>query len=226
MIGWEEEVLRIVIGAALGGMIGLEREVRGQAAGFRTHTLVAMGATLFTLVSIYGFNGIAGPAGQLLPHDPSRVAAQIVVGIGFLGAGAIMRHGTSVKGITTAASLWVVAAMGLAVGAGYYLGAVTAFILLFVILRALRTAEGWIIRRVRPDEAALTVRIENKKAASHDVLEFLEHKDILVREISIDSTPDETILRLSVKFPRQMKAERVLEELGAASGVLGAHWKR
>jgi len=226
MIGWQEELLRILLGVALGGLVGLEREVRGQAAGLRTHILVAMGATLFTLVSIYGFTGLTLSEGQLIPYDPSRVAAQIVVGIGFLGAGAIMRHGTSVKGLTTAASLWVVAALGLAVGAGYYTGAIIASVLLLFILRGLRSAEGWVIRMVRPDEAMMTVRIATGQAESHDILEFLEHKKILVREFSIDSNPEDTSLQLFVKFPKGMKAEQIIKEVGSISGVIGAHWKR
>ncbi|MHB1361545.1 MAG: MgtC/SapB family protein [Thermoleophilia bacterium] len=226
MIGWQEEVIRIIIGAALGGLVGLDREIRGQAAGLRTHTLVAVGSTLFALVSIFGFEGVAGSAGQVLTYDPSRVAAQIVVGIGFLGAGAIMRHGTSVKGLTTAASLWVVAALGLAVGCGYYLGAITVSVLLFLTLRAMRTAEDWLINWVRPDEATLTIRIENKKAESHDVLEFLEHRKIRVRELSVDRTPEDTQLRLYIKLPGDIKPEQVVKDISGAAGVIGAHWKR
>ncbi|MHB8792989.1 MAG: MgtC/SapB family protein [Thermoleophilia bacterium] len=96
--------------------------MRGQAAGLCTHTLVAIGATLFTLVSMYGFGGFKVEGSEIVAYDPSRVASQVVVGIGFLGVGAIMRHGTSVKGLATAASLWVVAALGMSVGVGYYLG--------------------------------------------------------------------------------------------------------
>lgn len=152
MIGWDQIVFRIVAGAVLGGLVGLEREVRGQAAGFRTHTLVALGSTLFTLVSIYGFEAFfTGTAGEPYRFDPSRVAAQIVVGIGFLGAGAIMRHGTSVKGLTTAASLWVVAAMGLAAGTGFWVGAITVSLLLLLVLRGLKPTEHLIVRWVYPE---------------------------------------------------------------------------
>ncbi len=226
MIGWQEEVLRIVLGALLGGLVGLEREIRGQSAGLRTHTLVAMGATLITLVSIYGFSGLSASPGENLTHDPSRVAAQIVVGIGFLGAGAIMRHGTSVKGLTTAASLWVVAALGLAVGAGYYIGAVTTSVLLLLILRGLKSSEDWLIRWVRPDEALMTVRIDHKQSDSHDILELLEHMKIRVREMDIDVNPVDTVLRLKVKLPDEIPVEQIVEEVSRSAGVLSAHWKR
>jgi putative Mg2+ transporter-C (MgtC) family protein len=108
-------VIRLVVAAAFGLAIGFERERREHAAGLRTHMLVAVGACLFTLVGAYGFEGFADGAG-----DPSRVAAQVVTGVGFLGAGAILREGVSVRGLTTAASLWVVAAIGTAVALGMF----------------------------------------------------------------------------------------------------------
>jgi len=107
-------ILRLVLGFLAGGLIGLERSSRRQVAGLRTHILIATGATLLMLLSIYipqQFN----PQGN---NDPGRIAAQVVSGIGFLGAGAIIRLGNSIRGLTTAASLWFVAAVGLAVGAG------------------------------------------------------------------------------------------------------------
>ena len=106
-----EMVLRLVLAAVLGGLIGAEREYRGKVAGTRTHLLVALGAALMMLVSRYGFGG---------QGDPSRVAAQIVSGIGFIGAGAIMVDRQSVHGLTTAAGIWVAAGIGMATAAGLY----------------------------------------------------------------------------------------------------------
>ena len=114
-LGWDDTLLRVAVAAALGGAIGLERELDEKAAGLRTHMLVSIGSALFTLVGAYGFAGYA--SGSV---DPSRIAAQIVTGIGFLGAGAIIRQGLAIRGLTTAATLWVVAAIGMACGAGYY----------------------------------------------------------------------------------------------------------
>jgi putative Mg2+ transporter-C (MgtC) family protein len=107
--------LRLLLAAALGALIGVEREIHGHPAGMRTHLLVALGSAIFTVLSIYGF-GTPGQAG----FDPSRIAAQIVSGIGFLGAGAILKEGASIRGLTTAASLWATAAVGLAAGAAQY----------------------------------------------------------------------------------------------------------
>jgi putative Mg2+ transporter-C (MgtC) family protein len=230
MISWEQIVLRIVVGAVLGGLVGLEREMRGQAAGFRTHTLVAMGSTLFTLVSIYGFEGFFGdgPApGEPFSFDPSRVAAQIVVGIGFLGAGAIMRHGTSVKGLTTAASLWVVAAMGLAVGTGFWVGAITVSLLLLIVLRGLRPTENLLVKWVYPDEANLTISIDAKMMDSARFIEDLEEAKIIVHEISsVRTGQGVTTLTLAIRLTRHASAQEVVGRISALGGVTQVAWER
>ena len=112
-----ELALRLVVAAVLGALIGLEREIHTHPAGMRTHLLVAFGSGLFTVLSIYGFVGALGPGEGTAP-DPTRIAAQVVTGIGFLGAGAIIHYGTSIRGLTTAGSLWASAAIGMAAGAG------------------------------------------------------------------------------------------------------------
>jgi len=126
-----ELALRLLVAAALGAAIGIEREIHAHPAGMRTHLLVCEGSAIFTVLSIYGFVGLLGPSEGAQP-DPTRIAAQIVSGIGFLGAGAILKSGTSIRGLTTAASLWATAAVGVAVGAGQYaVGAVGTVIVLF-----------------------------------------------------------------------------------------------
>ncbi|MFA5890743.1 MAG: MgtC/SapB family protein [Actinomycetota bacterium] len=138
MIGDFDVVFRLLVAGVLGALVGLERELRDHPAGLRTHTLVSVGACLFTLVSVYGFLGPAGTS--VAGIDPTRIAAQVVVGIGFIGGGAILRHGGSVRGLTTATSLWVTAAVGLAVGFGFYVGAGTAVGIVLVSL-ALKPVE-------------------------------------------------------------------------------------
>lgn len=119
-------LLRLVVAVVLGALVGYERERKGKPAGVRTHGMVCLGAALFTVVSIYGF----GPSG-----DPTRVAAMIVSGIGFLGAGAVLHQRESVHGLTTAASLWVTAAIGLAVGVGMIGMSFMTTVLVFLLLR-------------------------------------------------------------------------------------------
>lgn len=125
---------RLILAVALGGLVGVEREIHGRAAGFRTHILVCTGAALVMLVSIYGFPTWSN-------SDPGRLAAQVVSGIGFLGAGTILREGASVRGLTTAASLWVVAGIGLAVGSGFYVGAAAGTFLAVTTLQVLNRLE-------------------------------------------------------------------------------------
>ncbi len=137
-ITFAEELLRIALAAGLGAAVGLEREISEHEAGLRTHMLVAVGSALFTLVSAYGFGEFFAQGTPFVPVDPTRIAAQIVTGIGFLGAGAIIRQGMNVRGLTTAATLWAVAAIGLAAGAGYYGGAVATTIVVILALWPLR----------------------------------------------------------------------------------------
>ena len=126
----------LILAAALGAIVGVQREIHGSPAGVRTHLLVAFGSGLFTIVSETGFLGQVAPADQHLAtaYDPTRIAAQIVTGIGFLGAGAILKEGATIRGLTTAASLWTVAAIGMAVGAGEVLLATAGTIIILVSL--------------------------------------------------------------------------------------------
>lgn len=150
-------VLRVALGAGLGALIGFEREITGKEAGLRTHSMVGLGSALFTVLSLESF----------APGDPSRVAAQIVSGIGFLGAGAIFRTGPLVKGLTTAAGLWAAAAIGMAAGAGMLAWAGVATIIAFLVLTALRPLDALAGRlrktvtleaTVSPAEGFLSVR--------------------------------------------------------------------
>jgi putative Mg2+ transporter-C (MgtC) family protein len=141
--------LRLTVGLILGALIGFERELHRQPAGFRTHSLVSLGAALFTVVSAFGFGGDM--------VDPTRIAAQIVSGIGFIGAGTILQYRGHIRGLTTAASLWSVAAIGTAAGAGLYVVAVVGTVLILVILSVLDNVERFARRRLNlpPDSYEL-----------------------------------------------------------------------
>src|SRR5437867_1586809 len=150
-------VLRLLLASSLAGLLGGERELTDQPAGFRTHILVGLGAALFAVISAYGFDAVVSSTGnRVVTADVSRVASQIVVGIGFLGGGAIIKYGASIRGLTTAASLWVTAAVGTAVGLGELaLGSVTTAITLLALvgLRPLRR----VIRRYARDRDEYSV---------------------------------------------------------------------
>ncbi|MGP0069405.1 MAG: MgtC/SapB family protein [Isosphaeraceae bacterium] len=134
-----ELLLRLAVAAVLGSLIGLDRQRLDKTAGLRTHMLVSVGSALVMIVSSYGFEEVLNPGRVVL--DPSRVAAQVVSGIGFLGAGAILRKNQSVHGLTTAASVWVVAAIGLAAGGGLYVAASSATLIILVILAVIKPLE-------------------------------------------------------------------------------------
>ncbi|MFH1395704.1 MAG: MgtC/SapB family protein [Candidatus Omnitrophota bacterium] len=136
-------LIRILVSALLGGLIGVERELHGCAAGLRTHILVCMGSTLFMMTSII----VAVDYGHLGDTDPSRIAAGVVTGIGFLGAGAIIRYGASIRGLTTAASIWAVSAIGLAVGSALYEAAGITTIVTLAILILSRLEERMALKR-------------------------------------------------------------------------------
>jgi len=139
MIQPQQIIIRLVVATVLGAIVGLERERLERAAGLRTHALVGVGAALFMLVSAFGFADVLGTRQVAL--DPSRIAAQVVSGIGFLGAGTIILQREIIRGLTTAASVWAVAAIGLAVGGGLYLAAVSATVLTLLILVGLKPIE-------------------------------------------------------------------------------------
>ena len=153
-----EITIRLLVAAALSGAIGIERELRDRVAGLRTHMLVGVGAALFTLVSAYAWSDFIFDRDQGTVYDPTRIAAQIVTGIGFLGAGAILRQGLSVRGLTTAAGLWVVAAIGIACGAGYYCAAAITTGIVLVGLGPLRWLEG-AINRIGGDSGVLELEL-------------------------------------------------------------------
>ncbi|MXN75373.1 MgtC/SapB family protein [Burkholderia sp. 4701] len=139
MISHLELMGRLLLAALLGSVVGIERERLNRAAGLRTHMLVCVGASLVMLVSIFGFEDGVGRNGIVV--DPSRVAAQVVSGIGFLGAGSILLRGEVVRGLTTAASLWAVAGIGLAAGGGMYMAAVGSTAIVLVILAGVKPLE-------------------------------------------------------------------------------------
>jgi putative Mg2+ transporter-C (MgtC) family protein len=218
-----EIAVRLVVAAALTGLVGLEREWRERAAGLRTHMLVGVGSALFTLVSAYGFNEFLVGSTNVVRTDPTRIAAQIVTGIGFLGAGAILRQGLTIRGLTTAAGLWVAAAIGMAVGAGFYSAALLGTGVVLVGLGPLRWAEGYIVARrraARPLEVDL--RPDQPLAP---VLAILEARRAKVQRIHLEEGGDEgRELRLEVQLPPSVSGREVVEHLSQLDEVLSVRW--
>lgn len=213
-----ENVLRLLLAAALGGLIGLERERNEQPAGLRTNLLVAIGACLFTLMSAYGVDDVAGDLDEPLRFDPSRVVSQVVVGIGFLGAGAIIKHGFNVRGLTTAASLWVVAAIGSAVALGSYALAVTTTAVALVALFALRPARRW-VHRIGSDREELSVEADASVDLQH-LLDAVRERGARSLSVQVDIEDDGTrSITIEATFESHTQVDEVLGALASVSGV-------
>ncbi len=216
--------IRLVLAVVLGGLIGLEREQKNHAAGFRTHILVCLGSALIMLLSIYGFSDFINEASVRI--DPARLAAQVVSGIGFLGAGAIIRNGLSISGLTTAASLWVVAAIGLAIGAGFYYGAVASAVFVFISLWFLKLFEKrWFrVKRLH----VISIRSVDRPGQLGKFSALLDSMNIEIRKVEFD---EDTVMNggseqglritLTVKLPNPRILVRLTEELRQLEGVTG-----
>jgi putative Mg2+ transporter-C (MgtC) family protein len=215
-IGDADLVLRLVAAVALCSLIGFERSTRDEVAGLRTHALVGLGAALFTLVSAYGFTNFATATAP--QPDPTRIAAQVVSGIGFLCAGAIIRQGASVRGVTTAASLWIVAAIGMAAGAGFFVGAIAATALVLVVLVVMRHVGHRLIPTVRADFVHVDVDlVRDGRAAS--VLELLSTHRIRIESMRSDLAPEGEQLHFDLRLPPRANFAPVVRELSTLQDV-------
>jgi putative Mg2+ transporter-C (MgtC) family protein len=218
-LGWDDNLLRLSVAAALGGAIGFERELRDREAGLRTHMLVCLGSALFTIVSAYGFREFLNSGDQVIRADPTRIAAQIVTGIGFIGAGAIIRQGLSIRGLTTAATLWVAAAIGMAAGAGYYPGAVLGTVITIVALGPLRTGAHRVLERVRPAVQTLVVDLRPGTSLT-ELLDALEREHAKIEHFHLEDESDRRIVTLTLDMP----SEKLLAKLGDLEFVQGVQW--
>jgi putative Mg2+ transporter-C (MgtC) family protein len=219
---WPHVLLRLSVAAVLGGAIGAERELRERQAGLRTHLVVCVGSALFTLVSAYGFREFLVNGGSVVRADPTRIAAQIVSGIGFLGAGAIIRQGLSVRGLTTAATLWLVAAIGMAAGAGYYSAALIATAGALLTLGPLRIVAYRVIHRYRPEVDRLIVDIP-AGGSPVPVLEAIEQRGGRVVSLEIAQEGDRRSIAIDVEL-HGVPAPGIVSDVGSIDGVLEVRW--
>ena len=217
MLSEYEMVLRLISAAFLGGLIGIERERLNWTAGLRTHMLVCMGASLIMLVSQYAFHQVVYEG--LINLDPSRVAAQVVSGIGFLGSGTILFQKNVIRGLTTAASLWAVAAVGLAVGGGLYVAAITTTVLILVILAGLKPIERRFIKKNQ--SVGLRFTAKNGLISITLIQEMLSNLNLSFEStrMQIERAGDKEIFFLIFKPISLSNFSEVMDELRQLEGI-------
>ncbi|WP_184543455.1 MgtC/SapB family protein [Mucilaginibacter sp. FT3.2] len=223
MLSTYETILRLLIAALLGSIIGWERERRHWTAGLRTHMMVSLGAALMMLVSAYGFGDVVGKPGIVL--DPSRVAAQVVSGIGFLGAGTIFfLRNEIVKGLTTAAGLWTVAGIGLAVGGGLYIEAVSATAIALIILAVFKPFENRFFKKNK--YRSIRMILAQKYVDFASIEHVLDEHNISFREISLSAGDGNDEIRITIQkqFGEHENTLVVLAELKKIAGVSGVEF--
>lgn len=220
MISNWEIILRLILASVIGGLIGLEREVSNRPAGFRTHVLVCVGSTLIMLVSAYA---LLDP-NNFNPHrEQFRLAAQIVSGIGFLGAGTILKSDGNIGGLTTAASLWVVAGIGIAIGSGFYLGAIVTGGIVLISLKSLKYIER---RVIKSNYKALEITGVNRPGFIGEIGTLLGSLNIGISDIKVLDVEDDLDTRdimevhFVIKTPGNFKLNDLIFNVYKIEGIV------
>lgn len=229
MISQWEMVFRLLLSALIGGLVGMEREANNRPAGLRTHVLVTLGSSLIMMISMYGFEGM-GSGGR--GGDPARLAAQVVSGIGFLGAGTIMTKGNDIRGLTTAASIWVCGGIGLAIGNGYYLGGVSTGVIVLLTLTSLGLVEKKLFKK---KFRILSIHCEEKPGKLGEIGQVCGKHHITIKDIKIlsdiqenDSVDDRATvidIQLAVKLPRSFSNEGFFRDILKLPGIDYVVWE-
>jgi putative Mg2+ transporter-C (MgtC) family protein len=210
---------RLVLACVLGGIIGYEREHTHRPAGFRTHILVCVGSALVMITSEFIFNKYQ----HMAAVDPTRLGAQVISGIGFLGAGTIIREGFNVKGLTTAASLWAVSCVGIAAGIGFYEGAIAATVLIYLTLIALRKIE----KGMASKKMLKTIYIQafNITGLIGTISEILLSYDVTIKSIEFMNNEEDGNLsiKISVRYPNLNVCGNVINDIHKIEGVQKVH---
>ncbi len=216
MISEGQIILRVVVAAVLGSLVGFERERQDQPAGLRTHMILVIGATLAMVLSVNLGYLFARPG---TPADPARLAAQVISGIGFLGAGAILRYGFTVKGLTTATSLWTMAIVGMAVGAGYYLIGVVTTALMLIVLAFLNVVENRFVRT--SVSRFITVEANVHKGIVKSIRHMVQEFSDSVTSFTIQKHVKNKRIRIQIvaRVPRDQTLEDLIEALSDIDGV-------
>lgn len=218
---WYETIVKLVLAVFLSGIIGFEREHKNRPAGLRTHVLVCVGATVVQITSLGFYSQVLGD----YTSDPFRLGAQVISGIGFLGAGTIIKEGSSIKGLTTAASLWAVACIGLTVGTGLYKEAAFATFAVFGSLKGLRIIERWQLRHRKA--LVLEIEVLNNSKKVFEVLETVSRYEIEIMYLNVGNLSQEMArVELTLSYKNNLDFSKIVSELACVSGVRNAEVER
>ncbi len=222
-LSYWEIALRLGLAVLFGGLVGIERETHNRPAGFRTHILVCVGSTLIMMVSAYGFVGLG-------ENEPSRMAAQVVTGIGFLGAGTILQQRGSIRGLTTAASIWVVSGIGLATGIGFYAGAAMATFLVLISLLLLGRVDRAILSQRRVKH--LQIRALDQPGLMSRVSGVLGDLKLNISKIEMSPQEDDSskkaeviIMDFHLVAPLSLNPNHLFRRLSCLNGILEISWQ-
>lgn len=221
MIDWQETLIRLLLASLFGALVGLERERKNWSAGMRTHMMVCVGSCLIMIVSAFGFSDVLGTENVEL--DPSRVAAQVVSGIGFIGAGTILfLHRGAVRGLTTAAGLWTVAAIGLATGGGMYLAASATTVLALTILWALQPVERRYARRFAKQNLRIVTGPHLNEIEIID--NILNENEFSVQNFVLEKNATEYVFNITFDNADSGKISELMKELRKHESVTEVLW--
>lgn len=208
-----EVILKLLLSIALGGIVGFEREYKSRPAGLRTHILVCIGSALVQITAINYFRNTG-----LTNVDPMRLGAQVISGIGFLGAGTILKEGANIKGLTTAASIWAVGCIGLAVGTGLYFEATAATILIYIALKSFKVIEDKMARGKK--YISLEIAAQNTPGMIGKIGSLFGELEISIDSIDISSNDDEqVIINLTLKLHYVIPTEKLVDQLISIEGI-------
>ena len=222
MLDTSEVLIRLLLASAFGGLIGIERERKDWAAGLRTHMMVSVGSCLIMIVSAFGFSDILGTENVSL--DASRVASQVISGIGFIGAGTILflKQG-AIRGLTTASGLWTVAAIGLATGGGLYFAAGATTIIALIILWALKPLEQIYFRKYKPILLRVICRPESE---SDFIKKILEDKELKIQSFNLERNENEYIYDLKFEHTEITKLDVIVNKLRNEPSIKEIIWNK